>query len=122
MKIPSNYLIYLLLLFMLNSQSCKITKSTSVIEPERTFVLGEGNHDDFKIKVTNEGTSDLELFTTDNAGNVKLLTPVKPKQTCKHKIEENTSLNLKNLSPTEKAKVNLKIKGETNLKMEYKNN
>lgn len=111
-----------LILISLLAQSCKTIKSTTYVEPERTFILGEGNHEEFKVKVTNESTSDIELFTTDNAGNVKLLAPVKPKQTNKIKIEENTSLNFKNLSPTEKSTLKLKIKGETTLSMGYKNN
>lgn len=92
--------------------------STTFIDPQQSFVFGEGKHKGYSAKLVNQGNVAIEIFTAaedECAESVKVL---KPGEKTSVKILENTTVILKNLGQTG-ATIGIKISGYTNLSMGY---
>ena len=95
--------------------------STTYIEANQSFVLGEGKHGSYTAKIVNKGKVDVEVFTEPVNEAKKSLGVLKPKDAGEYNVAEDTQVIFKNLG-REKAVIGIKLSGETNLSMGYKPN
>lgn len=95
--------------------------STTVIEANQSFVLGEGKHDGYKAKIVNKGKVDIEIFTEAEKEERKSVSILKPNDKADFKILKNTKVIFKNLG-NETATIGIKLSGDTGLSMGYKPN
>jgi hypothetical protein len=95
--------------------------STTVIEANKSFVLGEGKHNGYKAKLVNKGKVDIEVFTETEKEAPKSVGVLKPNDKADFQILKNTKVIFKNLG-NETATIGIKLSGDTNLSMGYKPN
>ncbi len=95
--------------------------STTYIEANQSFVLGEGKHGSYTAKIINKGKVDVEVFTAPENEERKSLGVLKPDAKGEYKVAKNMQVIFKNLG-AEKAVIGIKLSGETNLSMGYKPN
>ena len=105
-----------LLLSLLSS--CSLT-STTLIQPNQSFLLGNNEHGKFSVKVKNLSEYELRLWKTPNGGGKHSPVDVKSNATVKIKVDKNTALRIENNNSTE-AKVVLLVRGDLGLSMGYK--
>ncbi len=95
--------------------------STAAIEPNQSFVLGEGKHNGYKAKLVNKGKVEIEVFTQSENESAKSAGILKPDEKVEFTIIKNTKVIFKNLG-NETATLGIKLSGDTNLSMGYKPN
>lgn len=95
--------------------------STTIIEPNQSFVLGEGKHDGYRAKLVNKGKVDIEVFTESGKAERKSVGVLKPNDKAEFTILKNTKVIFKNLGD-ETATIGIKLSGDTGLSMSYKPN
>jgi hypothetical protein len=95
--------------------------STTVIEPNQSFVLGEGKHGGYTAKIVNKGEVDVEVFGERENEERKSLGVLKPKDKNEYNVAKNTKVIFKNLG-SETATIGIKLSGDTSLSMGYKPN
>jgi hypothetical protein len=96
--------------------------STTYIEPNQSFVLGEGKHGGYKAKITNKGEVDVEVFGEREDEERKSLGVLKPNDKNEYNVGKNTKVIFKNLG-SEKATIGIKLSGDfSGLSMGYKPN
>lgn len=95
--------------------------STTYIEANQSFVLGEGRHDGYAAKVVNKGEVDVEVFSAFENEPRKSLGVLKPDDKDEYQVTKNTQIIFKNLG-AKKAVIGIKLAGDTNLSMGYKPN
>lgn len=95
--------------------------STTVIEPNQSFVLGEGKHGGYNAKLVNKGKVDIEIFTESEKEKRKSVGILKPNDKAEFIILKNTKVIFKNLGD-ETAVIGIKLSGDTGLSMGYKPN
>ncbi len=108
---------------LLLTTSCGVfgsLNSNTSIKPKESFVLGNNNHGSFKTYLKNEGVTVLKIYKAPIAGGTHSPQLVKPQETIFVKTEKNTALIIENTG-NEYASVTLKVKGDLNLGMTYKN-
>jgi len=76
-------------------QSCAVLKSQTIIEPSKTFVLGEGNHVAYSAKVKNIGNVDIEIFKQELGGEKISVEILKVNQEENYEIPKNTAVFFK---------------------------
>ena len=102
--------------------SCSMFKSVTsntTITPQNSFVLGDNEHGLFSVTLKNVSKNKVVLHRAPIAGGSHSYVTVKPNETVKVKVEENTALVIENDS-NDTASVDLFIKGDTGLSMGYK--
>ncbi len=95
--------------------------STTFIEANQSFVLGEGKHGSYTAKIINKGNVEVEVFTALENEARKSLGVLKPDDKGEYNVAKDMQVVFKNLG-AEKAVINIKLSGETNLSMGYKPN
>ena len=95
--------------------------STTYIEANKSFVLGEGKHGGYFAKITNKGETDVEVFGKRENEERKSLGVLKPDDKGEYNVAKNTQVIFKNLGD-KTATIGIKLSGETNLSMGYKPN
>lgn len=95
--------------------------STTYIEPNQSFVLGEGKHGGYNAKITNKGNVDVEVLGEPENEERKSLGVLKPNDRGEYNVAKNTKVIFKNLG-SEKATIGIKLSGDTGLSMGYKGN
>jgi hypothetical protein len=95
--------------------------STTVIEPNQSFVLGEGKHGGYTAKIVNKGEVDIEVFGERENEERKSLGVLKPKDKSEYNVAKNTKVIFKNLGD-KTATIGIKLSGDTSLSMGYKPN
>ena len=95
--------------------------STTTIEPNKSFVLGEGKHGSYNAKLVNKGDVDIEVFTESETEPRKSVGVLKPKDKNQFAISKNTKVIFKNLG-AKTAVLGIVLSGDTGLSMGYKNN
>lgn len=95
--------------------------STTYIEPNQSFVLGEGKHDSYDVKVLNKGKVAVEVFGERENEERKSLGVLKPNDKNEYQIAKDTKAIFKNLG-RETAKIGIKLSGNASLSMGYKPN
>lgn len=107
--------IYLAILLV----SCGNLTSNTSIKPNNSFVLGNNKHGAFKVKLENVSKNDIEVYKAPIDGGRHPLQVVKPHDKVKVNVD-NIALFIQNKS-NDPASVNLKVTGDVNLSMGYKN-
>ena len=95
--------------------------STTIIESNQSFVLGEGKHGGYKAKIVNKGKVDVEVFTASENESAKSIGVLKADNKADFTILKNTKVIFKNLG-NETATIGIKLSGDTGLSMGYKPN
>ena len=120
-SMKNTILILLASLSILAITSCSTIKSTTYIEPSKSFVLGENAHSKYKATVKNTSIEPIEVYTINQNGEETLVATLNQNDQQLFKIGENVGVRFKNLSQTETAQIKIKANGESNLSMGYKN-
>ncbi len=103
----------------LTLNACQTLHSTNYIEPNKTFVLGDGNHAPFNAKVQNIGNDDVEVTIT-NGGNEKIYVGILAVgEVYTYTVQSNSTVSFKNTSESNKSTIKIKAKGDTNVSMGY---
>ena len=95
--------------------------STTYIEANQSFVLGEGKHGGYTAKITNKGNTDVEVFGERENEERQTLGVLKPNEKGEYNVVKNTKVIFKNLG-NETATIGIKLSGDTGLSMGYKPN
>ena len=108
-----------ILSLLLLSTGCAF-KSTTYIKPNDRFILGDNPHGKVRLKLTN--TSNQTIFTENHPidGGSHSPTSINAGKTKRVKVEKNTALHIINNS-TDTIAVKLKVRGDLNLSMGFKN-
>jgi hypothetical protein len=102
--------------------SCGVFKtltSNTVIAPNEAFKLGDNKHGAFSVKLKNVSKNDLTVYEAPIDGGKHSFVVVKPNQSIKVNVDENTALIIENESK-DTASVDLLVKGDLGLSMGYK--
>jgi hypothetical protein len=100
--------------------SCTALKSNTFIKPNDSFVLGNNQHGTFKVKLQNVSKNDVEVYHAPINGGKHSSVIVKPRNKVSISVDPNTALYISNKSD-DTASLNLKVTGDLQLSMEYKN-
>jgi hypothetical protein len=99
--------------------SCRTLTSTTYIDANNSFVLGNNEHGSFSVRLKNASSNNVEVHRAPIAGGTHTYETVKPGQTVNVSVEKDCALVIDNKS-TNKATVELLVKGDTGLSMGYK--
>ena len=99
--------------------SCALTSNTT-IKPNDSFVLGNNQHDSFRVKLKNVSKNNLEVYHAPIAGGKHSTQKVKPNDYATINVDRNTALVINNASK-DTASVDLKVTGDLRLSMGYAN-
>lgn len=113
-------LIIVCLSFAIAATSCRSLTSNTTIKPKDSFVLGNNEHDAFKVKLKNVSATNLTVYLAPIEGGTHSPQVVKPSQSVSVKVAKNTALVVSNNS-NQTTSVDLKVEGDTHLSMGYKN-
>ncbi|MBD1210904.1 MAG: hypothetical protein H9535_20940 [Ignavibacteria bacterium] len=102
-------------------QSCASLFSTTTIEPNKSFVLGEGLHAAYDAQIQNVSTSDIDVIIVDNEGKQNSLGLLKVGEQKNYSVPANMAVRFKNTSEIS-ASIKIALFGDSNLSMGYKNN
>ena len=112
------------LLVALTISSCGIfssLNSNTSIKPKESFVLGNNTHGSFKTVMKNVGQTELKVYKAPINGGTHSPIVLKPQESATIKTDKNTALIIENIGDLQ-ASVDLKVTGDLNLGMTYKNN
>ncbi|NUO03682.1 MAG: hypothetical protein HUU01_23960 [Saprospiraceae bacterium] len=104
------------------SQACQTLKSQTYIDPQKSFVLGEGKHGSYVAQIQNVGKGDLEVVQVSEKGIRTSLGVLKSKEKGKYQVSNNTTVQFKNDDAREKGIIDIRLVGDTNLSMGYQGN
>ncbi len=99
--------------------SCRSLTSTTYIDANNSFVLGNNEHGSFNVRLKNVSPDNVEVHHAPIEGGTHTYETVKPGQTVNVKVEKNCAMVIDNKSST-KATVELLVNGDTGLSMGYK--
>ncbi len=111
----------LILAFALLSQSCASLFSYTTIEGNRSFMLGEGRHDAYSAKITNDSFVDVEVFAIGAEAGETSLGVLKTGVQQTFNVPANTLVRFKNTSALPAA-IKIELFGNPNMSMGYKDN
>lgn len=103
-------------------QSCASVFSETIIDPSKTFVLGEGKHVSFSATVKNVGNTAIEIFKQELDGEKISEGFLKVNQEETYEIPKNTAVFFQNSSPSKVVRIKIELFGTSNLSMGYKEN
>ena len=95
--------------------------SITVIEPNQSFVLGEGKHGGYAAEIVNKGRVEVEVFGERENEARESLGVLKPGGKGGYSVAKNMKVIFKNLGD-ETATIGIKLSGDTGLSMGYKPN
>lgn len=95
--------------------------STTQIEVNKSFVLGQGNHGSYNANIKNVSQSAVEVFKSDADGPMMSLGILKPGDEQQYAVPKNTKVAFMNIGKS-MAFIAIKLVGDTNLSMGYSNN
>lgn len=94
--------------------------SNTSIKPNESFVLGNNEHNSFKVKLKNVSKNEITTYKAPINGGTHSPQIIRPDETVTVKVESNTALVIENKS-NDYASVDLKVTGDLGLSMGYKN-
>lgn len=98
--------------------SCSL-QSTTTIKPNESFVLGNNQHEKFKVALKNVSQNNLEVYHAPINGGRHSSQTVMPDKKIKIRVDKNTAIVIDNKN-NDTAKVELKVTGDLGLSMGYK--
>jgi hypothetical protein len=112
-----NTKLIVLTVLSLVAASCRLTSTTN-IEANQTFLLGNNPHGVFRARVKNISKNDVTVYRAPIDGGRHSFETIKPGETIKVKVERNTALVINNAS-NQSASVELLVSGDLGLSMGY---
>ncbi len=112
--------IFSLLVAVILLSSCRSLHSTTTIQANDAFILGNNKHGRFSASVTNVSTSPLTVWQYPIDGGRQSPLTLQPAANVKLKVGKNTALRIEN-SSDKSVDVKLDVKGDIGLSMAYKN-
>ena len=103
------------------TQSCASLFSYTTIDPNRSFMLGEGNHGAYSAKITNDSFVEVEVFTIGAESTETSLGVLKTGVQQTFNVPANTAVRFKNGSALPAA-IKISLFGDPNMSMGYKDN
>lgn len=100
--------------------ACNMLHSTTTIQANDAFILGNNKHGQFSASVTNVSTSPLTVWQYPIDGGRHSPLTLQPAANVKLKVGKNTALRIEN-SSDKSVDVKLDVKGDIGLSMGYKN-
>lgn len=100
--------------------ACNMLHSTTTIQANDAFILGNNKHGRFSASVTNVSTSPLTVWQYPIDGGRHSPLTLLPAANVKLKVGKNTALRIEN-SSDKSVDVKLDVKGDVGLSMGYKN-
>lgn len=94
--------------------------SNTTIKPNDSFILGNNEHQSFKVHLKNVSKVSLDIYKAPINGGTHSRETIQPNQQVKIEVDKNTALVIENKS-NETCNVELKVTGDTGLSMGYKN-
>ncbi len=113
-------ILYVLALYILLMSSCAL-KSTTLIKPNESFLLGNNEHGNFSVRLKNASSGKLTIWQTPIDGGQHSPLNVEPNKTVKVKVPSNTALRIENKNSNQ-ATIELEVKGDVGLSMGFKTN
>lgn len=113
-----------LLLFAVLGSSCGIFSqltSTTQIEANKSFVLGQGNHGSYNANIKNIAKSNVEVFKSAADGTMVSLGILEPGDQQQYAVPKDTKVAFMNIGKS-MARIEIKLVGDTNLSMGYSDN
>jgi hypothetical protein len=111
---------FIALVFLGTFTSCSTLHSTTSIQPNDSFILGNNKHGFFKVKLKNVSKNNLEVYHASINGGKHSSQNVKPNHSVMVKVDKNTALIIANQFD-DTATVTLRVTGDVGLSMGYKN-
>jgi hypothetical protein len=99
--------------------ACRTLTSITYIDANNSFVLGNNEHGSFNVRLKNVSSDNVEVHHAPIEGGTHTYETVKPGQTVNVTVEKDCALVIDNKS-SNKANVELLVKGDTGLSMGYK--
>ncbi len=112
--------LFIALVFLGIFTSCSTLHSTTSIQPNDSFILGNNQHGSFKVQLKNVSNNNLEVYHAPINGGKHSSQNVKPNQSVVVKVDKNTALIIANQFD-DTATVTLRVTGDVGLSMGYKN-
>lgn len=111
-------------LLVLSLPACKSLTSTTTIDPNKSFVLGDGPHGSYSAQIKNVGADAIEIMQSDRNGKVTALGSLQRGESGKYQVGANTTVIFKNKSLAEKGVIEIMITGNPfgSLSMGYRDN
>jgi hypothetical protein len=109
-----------MVLLTLFSTACQTLTSVTTIKAKDSFVLGNNEHAAYSVRLKNISSHDIRIVMAPIGGGSYSPQVVRPNQTVNVEVRKNTALVVENAS-AEEVSVALKVSGDTNLSMGYKN-
>jgi hypothetical protein len=100
--------------------SCRSLTSVTTIKGNDSFILGNNKHSAYSVSLKNISFKDVTVYMAPIEGGTHTYQVVKPNQKVNVNVDKNTALVVANMSK-EEVSVALKVVGDTNLSMGYKN-
>ncbi len=98
--------------------SCGSISSTTYIDADKSFLLGENQHRGYKATVKNTRDVPVEILVINNKGVSTSLGELKKGESIHQRIPASTDLQIQN-NGNDEARVKIKARGGTNLSMGY---
>ena len=103
-------------------QSCAFLLSGTIIGPNKTFILGEGNHQAYSVTLENIGSKEVEILTQEKGKALTAIGIIKKNEKSSYNIPENTTVYLRNANKITAVRLKVNLNGNSNLSMNYKGN
>jgi hypothetical protein len=100
--------------------SCRTLTSVTTIKGNDSFILGNNEHSAYAVSLKNISSKEVTVYMAPIKGGTHTYQVVKPNQKVNVNVDKNTALVVENMSK-EEVSVALKVVGDTNLSMGYKN-
>jgi len=105
-------------LFLFSCSVFSSLNSNTTIEPGKSFVLGNNEHQSFNVKLRNDSKNTIELYLAPINGGKHSAQKIASGASVKVKVGNNTALVIQNPGK-DTANVTLKVTGDTGLSMGY---
>ncbi len=112
----------LLIALALLASGCKMfttLRSTTYIEPGKSFVLGEGQHGTYNAEIKNEGSIPVTILSSLDGGANTLVCILEPRAAKSVKVAGNERVSFRN-EGDQQAVIKIQLKGDANLSMSFK--
>ncbi|MEO0042824.1 MAG: hypothetical protein RL329_2272 [Bacteroidota bacterium] len=111
---------YALLLASCCASSC-VLHSVTMIDTAKTFVLGEGQHGVYNATIKNIGIAAVEVFQKEAENAPTSIGVLQPDAEKSYRVGGTTTILFKNIGQRQ-AQIKIKLLGDKQLSMGYKNN
>ena len=102
-------------------QAYSTLSSTTYIDSQKSFVLGENEHRAYTASVKNVGDTDIEVVQLNAKGVATSLGILKNNEKQNYAVVRNATIKFENKG-TEQGVIKIFARGDTNLSMGYKEN